>query len=349
MSQRQLRIGRVEIGPGHPLFLVGEVGQAHDGSLGTAHAYVDAIAAAGATAVKFQTHIAAAESTAREPFRVRFSPQDNTRYEYWQRMEFTEEQWNALARHAEERGLVFLSSPFSEAAVDLLERIGVLAWKIGAGEIRSRPLLERMARTGKPILLSTGMASWMDLQTAVEWLRPFDVPFGVYQCTTAYPCPPEKWGLNILHELRSRFLCPVGFSDHSGTIAAGLAAAALGADMLEVHVTLSRESFGPDVVASITTSELGQLADGVGKIRCAIQNPIDKDAMASQLEELHSVFGKSIVAARLLVAGHVVTLDDMAYKKPGTGIPARRAADLLGRKVKRELAADDQINNDDLE
>src|SRR3954471_20348165 len=142
------------IGPQSPCFLIAEVAQAHDGSLGTAHAYIDAAARAGADAVKFQTHIAAAESTPGEPFRVKFSPQDASRFEYWQRMEFSEAQWRDLAEHARQLGLIFLSTPFSLAAVELLERLDMPAWKVGSGEVANLPLIERMADTGRPMLLS---------------------------------------------------------------------------------------------------------------------------------------------------------------------------------------------------
>src|ERR671925_320777 len=139
--------------------IVAEVAQAHDGSLGTAHAFIDACARAGADAIKFQTHIAAAESTPGEPWRVKFSPQDATRYDYWKRMEFTEEQWHGLKRHADERGLLFLSSPFSPDAVDLLKRVGVAGWKVASGEISNEPMLATMAATGQPVMLSTGMST----------------------------------------------------------------------------------------------------------------------------------------------------------------------------------------------
>jgi N,N'-diacetyllegionaminate synthase len=147
-----------------PCLIIGEVAQMHDGSLGTAHAYIDAVAGAGADGVKFQTHIAAAESTPGEPWRVKFSPQDSTRYQYWKRMEFSEEQWRGLAEHARDRGLIFLSSAFSAEAVELLERLGMAAWKVGAGEVSNLPLIERMARTGRPVLLSSGMSGWADVR-----------------------------------------------------------------------------------------------------------------------------------------------------------------------------------------
>src|SRR5436190_8788137 len=142
------------------VLVIAEVGQTHDGSLGLAHAFVDAVADAGADAVKFQTHIAAAESSPGEPWRVRFSYEDDSRYAYWQRMEFDEDGWRGLRAHAHDRGIAFLSSPFSLEAVELLERVGVPGWKIGSGEVSNAPLLDRVAAGGLPVLLSTGMSPW---------------------------------------------------------------------------------------------------------------------------------------------------------------------------------------------
>ncbi len=329
--------------------IVAEVAQAHDGSLGTAHAYIDAAAQAGADAIKFQTHIASAESTPGEPWRVKFSRQDATRYDYWRRMEFTEEQWFGLATHAEERGLIFLSSAFSFEAVDLLERVGVPAWKVGAGETSNIPLLEKMAETGKPVILSSGMSGWEELDAAVNCVRSNGAPVAVLQCTTAYPCPPEKLGLNVIGELRQRYNCPVGLSDHSGTVYAGFAAATLGANIIEVHITLSRKGFGPDVPASITPKGLKQLVAGVRFIERALMNPVNKQAMAESFTELRQVFSKSVVAARDLKAGHQLTTLDLAFKKPGTGIPAARYREVLNRQLRRDIAADTLFSEEDFE
>ena len=142
-----------------PCFIIAEIGQAHDGSLGSAHAYIDAVAEAGVDAVKFQTHIAHAESSKHEQFRVKGFPQDKTRYDYWKRMEFTPEQWSDLLSHAKEKGLIFLSTPFSIEAVELLENLNVPAFKIGSGDIDNIDLIESVIKTQKPILLSSGMSS----------------------------------------------------------------------------------------------------------------------------------------------------------------------------------------------
>jgi N-acetylneuraminate synthase len=329
--------------------IIGEVGIAHDGSLGTAHAFIDAIGSAGADAVKFQTHIAAAESTPSEPFRVKFSRQDATRYEFWRRLEFTEEQWQGLAEHARDRGLLFLSSPFSLEAVDLLSRLDMRMWKFASGEIGNMAMLDRVIATRRPIVLSSGMSDLSELDAAVARVKAAGLPLAVLQCTTAYPCPPERVGLNLLREFRERYGCFVGLSDHSGTIYPGLAGAALGMDVLEVHVTLSREMFGPDVKASVTTPELRQLVDGVRFIESMRANPVDKNAIARDMTPLRNIFTKSVVARRDLPAGTVLAEADLAAKKPGTGIPGVRLPDLVGRRLRRAVALDELLRADDVD
>lgn len=329
--------------------IIGEVAQTHDGSLGQAHAFIDAIADAGADAVKFQTHIAAAESTPDEPWRVKFSRQDATRYEYWRRMEFSKQQWRGLKEHADERGLLFLSSPFSIEACDLLEEIGVSLWKVASGEVGNMLLLDRVIETGKPIILSSGMSGWLELEEAANKVQNAGNPLAVLQCTSAYPCPPEKIGLNVLDLLRDKFECAVGLSDHSGKVFAALAAAALGAEVLEVHIAFSREMFGPDVPASITTGELKQLTEGVREIEKMLAHPIDKQGMAEELEPLRQIFTKSVYAGAPIAAGSVLTVENVRLKKPGNGIPAARLPEIVGRKIRRNIQIDELILIEDIE
>jgi len=349
VTSAELSIAGHSVGPGHACFVVAEVAQAHDGSLGNAHAYIDAVADTGASAVKFQTHIAAEESTPAEPWRVPFSRQDGTRYDYWKRMEFSPRSWHELADHARDRGLVFLSSPFSLAALELLEDVGVPAWKIASGEIDNQVLLKEMAATGKPVLLSSGMASWAELDAAVTTVRSGGAPVAVFQTTTSYPCPPERIGLNALGELRDRYQCPVGLSDHSASVFAGLAAVALGANFLEVHVVFSRRCFGPDTSSSLEPGELTQLVDGTRFIERALAHPVDKDASANDVRDLRIMFGKSVVARRDLEVGTELRLDDLAAKKPGSGIPASRLDDVVGRTLRRAVAADTLLAEEDLD
>jgi N-acetylneuraminate synthase len=328
--------------------IIGEVAQAHDGSLGLAHSYIDAIANAGANAVKFQTHIASAESTPGEPWRVKFSKQDATRYDYWKRMEFTADQWVGLKRHADERGLKFLSSPFSVDAVKLLTQVGVSAWKVASGEITDTALFDHMAATGLPILLSTGMSTLREIDAAVNLVTAKGLTLTVLQCTSAYPCPPEKVGLNLIPMFRERYRCGVGLSDHSGTIYPGLAATMLGIDVLEVHVTLSREMFGPDVPASVTTSELRHLVEGVRSIENMKANPVDKDTMAMDMVGMRDLFTKSIVARCDLASGTILREEDLTAKKPGTGIPADRLPEVIGRILRHSVKRDQLLQESDL-
>ncbi|MEQ1788487.1 MAG: N-acetylneuraminate synthase family protein, partial [Acidimicrobiales bacterium] len=256
--------------------VIAEVAQGHDGSLGFAHAFIDLAADAGVDAIKFQTHIAAAESTPDEPWRIKFSYEDDSRYEYWQRMEFTEPQWLGLREHCDEKGLGFISSAFSVEAIDLLRRVGVSAWKVSSGESLSLELLRELGGDGRPILISTGMSTYAEIAATVQHCRDLGTEPVLLQCTSMYPTPPERIGLNVLEELRTRFDCPVGLSDHSGTIYPGLAAVALGAVALEVHMTFSRGMFGPDTPVSLEPAELRSLVEGVRLLERARQAPVDK-------------------------------------------------------------------------
>lgn len=333
--------------------IIAEVAQAHDGSLGLAHAHIEAAARAGADAVKFQTHIASAESTPAEPWRVRFSEQDATRYEYWRRMEFAPEHWAGLKRHAEERGLVFLSSAFSTEAVELLERLDLAAWKVASGELGNPGLLDRMIATGRPILLSSGMSGYGELDAAVARVRRGGNALIAMQCTTAYPCRAEDVGLNVIEEFRARYggEVGVGLSDHSGTIWPGVAAAARGEgiDALEVHLTLSREMFGPDVGASVTSEELKRLVEGVRFAERMRSSPVDKEARASDFEEARRIFGKSAALREGRPAGWTLRAEDLTTKKPGTGIPATRLGELVGRRLSRAVPSDRLLTEEDLE
>jgi N,N'-diacetyllegionaminate synthase len=331
MASQVLNIGSRLVGVNCPTFIIAEIGQAHDGSLGAAHAYIDAVAKTGVDAVKFQTHIAHAESTPTEKFRVNVFPQDATRYDYWRRMEFTTEQWAGLAEHARDSNLLFLSTPFSLEAVDLLEKIGVPAWKIGSGDTSNFQLLERVASTNLPLLLSSGMSSWNEIDESIACVKRFGSEFALMQCTTSYPCPPEKLGLNILNEIQARYSCVTGLSDHSGTIFASMAAVPLGASIIEVHATFSKQCFGPDVSSSVTIEELSELVRGVRFIWQALSNPVSKDVEAKDLEHIKLLFGRSLVAARPLQSNTQLQRDDFAFRKPGTGISANRLEEFLGR------------------
>jgi N-acetylneuraminate synthase len=334
---------------GDQVLIIAEVSQTHDGSLGQAHAFVDAVARTGANAIKFQTHIAAAESTPAEPFRVPFSFQDASRYDYWKRMEFSPAQWAELKRHAEDKGLLFLSSAFSLEACRLLEGIGIRAWKVGSGEVGSLSMLDWMAATGKPIFISTGMGTYQEIDSLVAHMRGLKADFALLQCTTAYPTPFEQVGLNVIDELKRRYACPVGLSDHSGTIYPSIAATMLGIELLEVHITLSRDMFGPDVKSSVTVDEFKQLADGVRAVEVMRKHPVDKDGLSRSLSQMARTFGKSAVAIDNLISGTSIAAAHVTFKKPGGGIPEIEFQKYFGRTLCREVLRDQPFMPEDFQ
>lgn len=332
-----------------PCTIIAEVAQSHDGSLGTAHAYIDAAAKAGANAIKFQTHIADEESSSDEPWRTKFSFQDETRLDYWRRMEFTPVQWKGLKQHADDVGIHFLSSPFSLKAVDLLEELDISAWKVASGEITNTILLDHIIATKKPIILSTGLSNTQEISDAVAYVSRMNNPLALLQCTSEYPCRAERIGLNVIEEFRSTYGCAVGLSDHSGSLYSGLAAATLNIQVLETHITFSREMFGPDVIASITTDELKQLVDGIRYIEKMNAHPVDKSVIDKNAQSLRDIFMKSIFSKSTISAGQQITKDMIVMKKPGTGIPAKQLKLVVGKTARQNIPANTLITTNDLE
>jgi len=330
-------------------YLIAEIAQAHEGSLGILHSYIDAVAKTGVQAIKFQMHIAEAESSVYEPFRVKFSKEDDTRFDYWKRMEFSLEQWKEIKKHCDYVGLDFICSPFSNLAVDWLEEIGVHTYKIGSGEVNNLLLLEKICATGKPIIISSGMSSFDELDKTVDFLKNKSVDFSILQCTTAYPTKPEQYGLNVINELKKRYNVSVGFSDHSAKVSTGIAAVALGAEILEFHVVFHREIFGPDAIASLTIEETKQLVESVNDIQSAIDNPIDKNNN-NQFDELKSIFEKSLAINKNLPENHIITFDDLESKKPkGYGISATDFQKVIGKKLNKEKSKWDFLTEEDIE
>jgi N,N'-diacetyllegionaminate synthase len=344
-----LQIGNTAYGgPGGTTLVIAEIAQAHDGSLGTAHAYIDAVADAGGDAIKFQMHIAQAESTREEPWRTKFSRQDTTRYEYWQRMEFTPEQWQGLCDHAHERGLLFVVSPFSRQAVERMAEIGTDVLKIASGEVFALDTLVPGDVT-MPVIVSTGMSAWSEIEACVAAVKARGLSFGLLQCTTQYPTPFDLVGLNVIDEMARRFDCPVGLSDHSGTPYPALATLARGYPLIEVHVTFHRGMFGPDVSSSLTLEEFAHVCAARDAFAAMTAAPVDKDAMAERLSNLRGIFSKSVGVVRPLVAGTVLERDDLTLKKPGTGIPAAELESLVGGRLLHDVDPGDLLKPCDLE
>lgn len=329
-------------------YIIAEIGQAHEGSLGILHSYIDALADTGVDAIKFQTHIAEAESSEYEPFRVKFSYEDDTRFEYWERMQFSFQQWKGIKKHCDDVGLEFISSPFSNMAVDWLEELGVKKYKIGSGEVTNYLMLEKIARTGKDIILSSGMSSFSELDETINFLKTFKNKVSILQCTTKYPTNAEDIGLNVLSELKERYNLTVGLSDHSSTIYPSLSAVSLGAEILEFHVVFDKNMFGPDSKSSLTINEVKQLVEGVRFIEKSLSNKIDKKDN-SKFKELKNIFEKSLAINKNMNAGDVVTFDDLEAKKPfGYGISAKEYEKIIGKKLKKDMKKWDFLKEDDI-
>jgi N,N'-diacetyllegionaminate synthase len=325
--------------------IIAEIGSVHDGSFGNARKLVELAAECGADVVKFQTHIAEAETLPDAPMPPYFKGEP--RLDYFRRTAFTEAQWGELKAACADVGVVFLSSPFSLEAVDLLERVGVDAYKIPSGEVTNLPLLEKVAATGKPVLLSSGMSNWDELDRAVAALKAGG-PVTVLQCTSAYPCPPERVGLNVIDEMKARYGLPVGYSDHTESCAAAFAAAAMGATVIEKHLTFSRRMYGSDAANAMEPENFSCFCRGIREIWMMRRHPVDKNDLTNY-REMKAIFEKSIVAAASIAAGTVIHRDLLAFKKPGDGISAARYQDLLGRRVKVDLQLNHKFSGDDLE
>ncbi len=327
--------------------IIAEIGQAHDGSLGIAYSYIDNLAGTGVDTIKWQVHIAAAESSPFEPFRVPFAVEDNSRFDYWQRTSFDAAQWQSIKQHCEKKGMRFLASPFSMAAIDLLEAIGAERYKIGSGEIANTLLLTKLAQIGKPVILSTGLAAGNDLENAIKIFSKKGIAPALLQCTTAYPTPPEQWYLQQILQLREKYSCVTGYSDHSGRMESAIAAVVLGAEIIEFHVVFDQGMFGPDAKASIEVRALPSLVASIRNIEKAMAH--DKNTDTNTIDTLKSIFGKSLAVNRPMQAGEKINFTDLESKKPaGHGIPANAWEDVVGKRLVKTLSKWDFIEYDDI-
>lgn len=326
----------------HPASVIAEIGSVHDGSLGNARALVRLAARCGADVVKFQMHIAAAETTADAPSPSYFSGEP--RMAYFERTAFTQDQWGEIVAECDAVGVEFLCSAFSVAAVERLEALGVRRHKVASGEVTNVPLLEAMAATGKPVLLSSGMSDWAELDRAVATLGDDVI---VMQCSSQYPCTDEQVGLNVLVEMAARYGRPVGYSDHTNGSAAAFAAVALGAVAVEKHLTFSRAMYGSDAANAMEPADFSGLVAGIRSISTMLAHPVDKDDV-TPYRDMKAIFEKSVVALVPIAAGTTITRDMVDVKKPGTGIPAARLADVVGSTAVADLRADQVVAPADL-
>lgn len=330
------------------IYIVAEIGNSHEGSLGLAKQFIKAAAECGVDAVKMQTHIFEAESLLDAPNPPYFK--NESRKEYFKRTAFSINQWKVLKRFAEkDLKIDFFSSPFSLEAVNLLENIGVNSYKIASGEVSNIPLLEKIAKTGKRVFLSSGMSSWHELDHAVETLQLNGCKdLIVLQCTSEYPCPPKHAGLNVIEEIKSRYknVTP-GYSDHTMSIAVPLAAVTKGAKVIEKHFTLSQKMYGSDARNSAEPEEFKRLVDEIRQLEIALAYKIDKDKKVKSLKNMKKTFEKSIVSSKTLKKCHVIKFNDLAFKKPGDGMPTKDYKKIIGKKLNKSITKNHKFTIED--
>ena len=346
----QVRIGERAVGAGAPVLVIAEVGVNHDGDVDAAMALVDAAADAGAEAVKFQTFDATALATSAAglaAYQRERAPDVAGQREMLERLELAAEEFAAIAQRCDDRGVVFLSTPFDPASAQLLVQLGVPAFKVGSGELTNLPFLAALASRGLPLLVSTGMATLQETAEAVEAIRAAGGSLVLLHCVSSYPAPPEHANLRALDALRTAFDVPVGYSDHCLGAEATLAAVARDACVIERHLTLDRDRRGPDHAMSLEPGELRELISRIREVESMLGDG-DKRPQPSELDTLVAA-RRSLVAARPLRAGEVLGRESLAVKRPGDGLAAREIDRLLGRRLVRSLASDEQLREEDLE
>ena len=322
------------------VYVVAEIGMTHDGSLGLARNLTESAIASGADVIKYQWHIAEEETTRNAPSPPYFKGE--SRFEYFIRTEFSVEQFKELVALCKDGGAIPCVSVFSIESINRAVEAGFEIIKIPSGEVTNIPMLREVGKTGLPVILSSGMSDWDELSKAVEALGDKD-NLCVLQCSSMYPTPPEKVGLNILDEIQRRFGTCVGLSDHTLTGATAVAAVALGARVIEKHFTISKLLYGPDARFSLEPNEFSQLVQDVHYVSKAVDSDIDKDDLAAY-GDMKQIFQKSIVAKTAIKKGDALTMQNIAFKKPGTGIPASSIDEVLGKTYQDNAAPDEMLD-----
>lgn len=337
-------LGGRPIGPGHPPLVIAEIGINHEGSFDKAVHMVDDAVAAGCECVKFQSHVIEDEMI---PNDVIPGNASESIWDIMVRCALTEEEERSLKAYVESKDAIFLSTPFSRAAADRLERLGVVGYKIGSGECNNYPLIDHVAGFGKPVIVSTGMNDLESIQPAVDILRRQGVPFGLMQCTSMYPTPYANVNLGGIAALRERFGTPlVGLSDHSLGNYTCLGAVALGACMLEKHFTSDKSWPGPDVPISIDPAELADLIQGARAIHAALGG--SKHILEAEAPTIAFAYA-CVVAIQPISAGETFTRDNVWVKRPGTGeILAKDFERVLSQTATRDIKANEQISWNDI-
>ena len=350
VTPQPIRLGNREIGPGRPCYVIAEGGVNHNGDPALAHRLVDAAADAGADAVKFQTFDPArlaAETAPKAEYQERTTAPSSHR-RMLEALVLPRTAHREIAAHARERGIDFLSSPFDEGSADFLRELGIPAFKIPSGEVTNLPFLRHVAAFGRPMLVSSGMCDMVEVAAAVDAVRGnTSTPLALFHCVSNYPAAPASSNLHAMHSLQAAFAVPTGWSDHTPGIEIGIAAVALGAALLEKHLTISKALEGPDHAASLEEQEFAALVRGAR----AVQSSLGDGVKRPRPEEIpmRCVARKSLHWVRTLAAGHRVRREDLVGLRPGDGLPPGDAERLEGSTLARDVAQGSQARDVDFE
>jgi len=343
MTVAKVKIGDKFVGEGEPVFIVAEAGSNHDGKLEQAKQLIDVAANAGVDAVKFQTFSAdkiVAKTGPKAGYMEKVS--EESVYEIFKRIELPRGWHSELAEYAGKKGLIFLSSPFDEEAVDLLDELGIPAFKVASGELTNFPLLKYMARKGKPLIVSTGAATMDEVEEAVSVIRGTgNNKIVLLHCIANYPAAPEDANLLAMNALKQKFKLPVGYSDHTLGIAAPLAAVALGAVMIEKHFTLSRKLLGPDHFYALEPNELKAIVDGIRAVEKMRGTPIKKPVKAEL--EIRKLARRSIFAKVDIPASAIIKKEMLVTLRPAIGLEPKHFESVVGKKAKKTIKRHDAV------
>lgn len=347
----ELRVAGRVIGPGHPCFIVAEAGVNHNGDVDIARRLIDVAVQAGADAVKFQTFKAErvlAVDAPKADYQIERTGRGESQLAMAKRLELPFDAFRQLSDYCYQQRSLFLSTPFDEESADFLAALGVPLFKIPSGELTNLSLLAHVARYGRPMIVSTGMSTLNEVEAAVRTIEgEGNQTLALLHCTSSYPADPAESNLRAMETLRTTFGCPVGYSDHTPGLDVALAAAALGACIIEKHVTLDRTLPGPDHRASLEPNELCALVAGIRRVESALGDGIKRPTAGEM--NTRAVARRSVVAARPLDAGRTIRPEDLAAKRAAVvGLSPARMPELIGRKLLRPLDADAVLQMDDL-
>lgn len=351
--KKGLKIGNFEIEENSKVFIIAEAGVNHNGKLGLALELVDAAVRAGADAVKFQTF--KAEQVVTKKGEMASYQQKNIGKKLSQRemlksLELPEKFYQPIIKRCRKRNILFMSTPHGgKKSVDFLESLGIEAYKIGSGDLTNYILLNKVAKVGKPIILSSGMANLNEVKEAIEYIRSKgNNQIAVLHCTTNYPCPPEEVNLLAMKTMMEELDIPVGFSDHTQGNQAAIMTATLGMAIYECHFTLDKTLPGPDHIASAEPDELKEKIVAIRAVPVILGNA-RKAPNPSELKSMVKLVRRSIVITKDLPEGHKICEDDLEAKRPGNGISPIQYEEFLGKRLSIALKKDHQITKKDIE